>query len=269
MQSFGPGEGVELSAVGHYTLNKANARGEWMTHWLLENKLVAANTMYQKIPQKHVTYRSPKNDEKQLDYVLLDKKHLTWSRDAESTDILHKGSDHRCVMARFDITAKEVKGQPRQSKAPMEDRLKETNVDEKQQEYLDIEQEVKETELKKDKSEGTAGEATNTSADAATKEGAEAHAAAALDVNIETRQAVATDGPAAQEDKDTNEKDEKNRALIQKRKNTAKHEKEQIREISKEIKKNIRENKRMKRQKRIQKILEKVKGTKTYQASNQ
>ena len=60
---------------GHYTLNKVNARGEWMTQWLLENKLVAVNTMYQKIPQKQVTYRSPKNDEKQLDYILLDKKH--------------------------------------------------------------------------------------------------------------------------------------------------------------------------------------------------
>ena len=140
---LGPGEGVELSAVGHYTLNKVNARGEWMTQWLLENKLVAVNKMYQKIPQKQVTYRSPKNDEKQLDYVLLDKKHPTWSRDAESTDILHMGSDHRCVMAKFEITAKEVKGKPRKPKAPMVDRPKETNEDEKQQEYLDIEQEVK------------------------------------------------------------------------------------------------------------------------------
>ena len=81
-----------------------------------------------------------------------------------------------------------------------------------------------------------------------TTDASAAHAAAALDVYIETRQAVATDGPAAQEDKDTNEKDEKIRALIQKRKNTAKNEKEKIREISKEIKKKIRENKRMKRQ---------------------
>ena len=120
-----------------------------MTQWLLENKLVAVNTMYQKIPQKQVTYRSPKNGEKLLDYVLRDKKHLTWSRDAESTDILHMGSDHRCVMAKFEITAKEVKGKPRKPKAPMEERQNETNEDGKQQEYLDIEQEVKETELKK------------------------------------------------------------------------------------------------------------------------
>ena len=36
---LGPGEGIELSAVGRYTLNKAYCRGEWMTQWLLENKL--------------------------------------------------------------------------------------------------------------------------------------------------------------------------------------------------------------------------------------
>ena len=206
---LGPGEGVELSAVGHYTLNKANGRGEWMTQWLLENKLVAVNTMYQKIPQKQETYRSPKNDEKQLDYVLLDKIHQSWSRDAKSTDILHMGSGHRCVMAKFEITAKEVKGKPRKLKAPMMDRPKETNVDEKQQEYLDIEQEVKETELKKNKSEGTAGEATNTSADAATKKGvtteaegrkateaSAAQAAAAGNQSTSKRRAEATEGTA-------------------------------------------------------------------------
>ena len=56
---LGPGEGIELSAVGHCTLNKANCRGEWLTQWLLENKLVALNTMYKKLPQKQVTYHTP------------------------------------------------------------------------------------------------------------------------------------------------------------------------------------------------------------------
>ena len=46
-------------------------------------------------------------------------------------------------MAKFEITAKEAKGQPRQSKALMKERQNETDEDEKQQEYLDIEQEVK------------------------------------------------------------------------------------------------------------------------------
>ena len=48
---LGPGTGVERASVGHYTLNKANCRGEWMTQWLLERKPVALNTMYKKAPQ--------------------------------------------------------------------------------------------------------------------------------------------------------------------------------------------------------------------------
>ena len=70
---------------------------------------------------------------------------------------------------------------------------------------------------------------------------------------------AAPEGSAAREDQDMNEKDERIRALIHKRKITAKHEKDQIREIRKEIKKYQR---RMKRQENRQKILEKVKGTK-------
>ena len=83
--------------------------------------------------------------------VLLDRKHQSWSRDAESTDILHMESDHGCVMAKFEIAAKEAKGKPRQPKAPMEERQNETNEGGKQQEYLDIEEEVKKTESKKKK----------------------------------------------------------------------------------------------------------------------
>ena len=35
---LGPGEGLELSAVGQYTLNKGNCRDEWMTQWLLQKQ---------------------------------------------------------------------------------------------------------------------------------------------------------------------------------------------------------------------------------------
>ena len=60
---LGPSEGLELEAV------------DWMTQWLLENKLVALNTMYKKSPPKQVTYHTSKNVGKQLDYILSDKKH--------------------------------------------------------------------------------------------------------------------------------------------------------------------------------------------------
>ena len=106
---LGPGTGIELSSVGQDTLNKANCRGEWMMQWLLEKKLVALNTMYKKIPQKQVTYHTPKGVEKQLDYILTDKKHYCWSRDAEANDMIRMGSDHRCVMAKFEIPMKAKK----------------------------------------------------------------------------------------------------------------------------------------------------------------
>ena len=109
---LGPGEGIELSAVGHYTLNKANCRGEWLTQWLLENKLVALSSMYRKLPQKQVTCHTPKRVEKQLDHILTDKKHHSWSRDAEANDTIHMGSDHRCVMAKFEIPKEKAKGKP-------------------------------------------------------------------------------------------------------------------------------------------------------------
>ena len=52
MQSLAQDVGVELSCVGHYTLNKATCRGEWMTQWLLEKRMVALNTMYKKSTAK-------------------------------------------------------------------------------------------------------------------------------------------------------------------------------------------------------------------------
>ena len=143
---LGPGEGLELSAVAHYTLSKGNCRGEWMTQWLLQNKLVALNTMYKKIPQNQVTYCTSKDVGKQLDYILTDRKHYEWSRDAEASDKIHMGSDHRCVMARFEIPKEKEKGKPRKTKAPVTEQQSEKSDDEKQQKYLELEQRVKEAE---------------------------------------------------------------------------------------------------------------------------
>ena len=42
---------------------------------------------------------------KQLDYILVDRKHIYCSRDAEANDMIHMGSGHRSVVAQFVITA--------------------------------------------------------------------------------------------------------------------------------------------------------------------
>ena len=100
---LGPCEGVELASVGHYTYDKSNCRGEWLEQWLLEKGMVAVNIIYRKPHHKQVTYRTAKGVEKQMDYIITDR--YSWSRDAEANDIIHMGSDHKCVMANFVIPA--------------------------------------------------------------------------------------------------------------------------------------------------------------------
>ena len=149
---LGPGEGIELSAVGHYTLNKANCRGEWMTQWLLENKLVALNTMYKKPTQKQVTYHTSKNVAKKLDYILVDRKHYSRSRDAKANDTIHMGSDHRCVMAKFEIPKEKCK--PRHTKALENHHEDDEHENGNEKKYKELEHEVKEAEPGKNRQFG-------------------------------------------------------------------------------------------------------------------
>ena len=60
----------------------------------------------QEDPSKAVHVQNSKGAEKQLDYILVNKKYYKWSRDAEVNDAIHMRSDHRCVMARFVIPLK-------------------------------------------------------------------------------------------------------------------------------------------------------------------
>ena len=101
---LGPGHGTECTSVGRYTPNKGNKRGEWMKHRLMLPDYTALNTMYRKIPQKQMTFISPKGNEKQVEYILTRRRHLRYNKDAEANDMIHIRSDHRCVMATFTIT---------------------------------------------------------------------------------------------------------------------------------------------------------------------
>ena len=76
-----------------------------MKHWLMLHNFTALNTMYSKNPGKQTTYRSPKGNEKQIDYIITKRRHLTFYKDAEANDMIHMGSDHRCVVATFMVTA--------------------------------------------------------------------------------------------------------------------------------------------------------------------
>ena len=71
----------------------------------------ALNTVFRKTPQKQTTYTSPKGSEKQIDYIPTKRRYLKHIKDAEANDMIHMGSDHRCVMA--TLTARARKTIPR------------------------------------------------------------------------------------------------------------------------------------------------------------
>ena len=97
-----------------------------------------------------------------------------------------------------------------------------------------------------------------------TADASAAPAAAADDEGSMRRLTAAPAGTAAPEATETNEKDERIRALIHERKTCGKHNKDRVREISKEIKKYIRENKRLKRQEKFNKSWKKWKVRRTF-----
>ena len=61
------------------------------------------NTMFRKNPQKQTSFVSPIGKAKQIDYVLTKRRYLRNVKDAEANDMIHMGSDHRCIMATFLI----------------------------------------------------------------------------------------------------------------------------------------------------------------------
>ena len=63
--------------------------------------------MFRKTPQKQTSFVSPKGKEKQIDYILTKSRYLRNVKDAEGNDMIHMGSDHRCVMATVLINTPE------------------------------------------------------------------------------------------------------------------------------------------------------------------
>ena len=106
---LGPGKGAESKSVGKYTLKESNKRGDWLKILLMFNDYSALNTMFRKTPQKQTSFVSPKGKEKQIDYILTKRRYLRNVKDAEANDMIHMGSDHRCVMATFLINMPEKK----------------------------------------------------------------------------------------------------------------------------------------------------------------
>ena len=103
---------MERASIGPHALKEVNKRQDWMKQWLMIQNITALNTMRRKTLGKQDTYRSTKGTEKQLDYILIKRRHLRYSKDAEANDMIHMGSDHRCVIATFVINARKKRTAP-------------------------------------------------------------------------------------------------------------------------------------------------------------
>ena len=106
---LGPGYGVERTSVGPHT-HGGNKIGDWLKHWLMIQHSTALNTICRKTPGKQTTYRSSKGTEKQIDCILIKRRHLKYNKDAEANAMIHIGIDHRCVMATFVINTPKKDG---------------------------------------------------------------------------------------------------------------------------------------------------------------
>ena len=144
------------------------------------------------------------------------KKHYTWSRDAETNDMIHVGSDQRRVMARFvipmkakkrllhsEVTSRETDDSKR-SEVQEEKRTKHAAAHGFEKSYQDFEKEITEITMTKTDEKGM------------TKHG---KAAAAAEIEV----------------KEGREKEEEILAVISEGRSIKKEEKERIRGVSKEI----------------------------------
>ena len=171
---LGPGKGSECKSVGRYTLNESNKRGDWLKSWLMLNDYSALNTMFRKTQQKQTSFVSPKGKEKQIDYILTKRRYLRNVKDAEANDMIHMGSDHRCVMATLLINILERKNNARRGTAQHattvyaehEDEAKENSEkSELEKRYQEIIVTIKKAAAKKEKeAHDTGNDAKNTAA---------------------------------------------------------------------------------------------------------
>ena len=98
---LGPGYGVERVSVDPHTLKEENNRGDWMKQCLMIQT------------SRHSTRCTEKALENKLatDHLKGQRNTLiTYSKDAEANDMIHMGSDHRCVTATFVINAQKKNG---------------------------------------------------------------------------------------------------------------------------------------------------------------
>ena len=104
------------TTLGRFALEPSNSRGEWLTSWAANHHLIVTNTHYDKPAQKIITYYSPSQQPRQIDYVLVNKTLWKRTRDAHSSQCPDLGSDHQAIRIRLDLRARTSQKKQRASR---------------------------------------------------------------------------------------------------------------------------------------------------------
>ena len=90
--------------IGDYGAGARNARGAWMVQWSVCEKMTIINTQFEKDLSRQWTYYKGYAT-RQLDYASIDQTEFALVEDAEASDDIATGIDHRAVKVVLQLPA--------------------------------------------------------------------------------------------------------------------------------------------------------------------
>ena len=107
----GPRQAGDNDVVGRYGgAVLRNDRKSWLVEWATGQKLIIADTAYDKVLEDRSTYQNG-TTKRQLDYCLVDAWFAKWITDAGTSDIIGVGLDHRAVKLELALPPSLRKGE--------------------------------------------------------------------------------------------------------------------------------------------------------------
>ena len=90
-------KGGEDDTAGMFGMGMRNQRGEWMVNWATSRRLSVVNTYFEKDLEEQWTYIND-GRKRQLDFFLVERQMMARVLDAQATDEIGVGLDHRTIM---------------------------------------------------------------------------------------------------------------------------------------------------------------------------